>query len=68
MPTPEETVSFIRTLMIGARRAKGSALRDFGKAIGVSAATLSRFENGKLVDVITFLRCIEWLQKESRHA
>ena len=66
MTTPERTVAFIRTLMVGARLAKGLNLRDFGKSLGVSAATLSRFENGKLIDVITFLRCIEWLQKEMR--
>ncbi len=63
MSTPQQTVDFVRHLMIGARHARGLRLRDFGKALGVSAATLSRFENGKLVDVITFLRCLEWLRK-----
>ena len=65
MTTPEQTIIFIRKLMVGARQAKGLDLRDCGKSVGVSAATLSRFENGKLIDIITFLRCIEWLQKET---
>lgn len=40
-------------------------LRDTAKAIGqISAATLSRIEQGKLPDVETFLRLCRWLGVE----
>ena len=39
------------------------SLRDFGKVIGISAATVSRIECGKPCDQWTMLRLIWWLFK-----
>ena len=51
-----------RTLL--ANHAGAAPLRVFVKGMGVSPATLARFEGGKMVDAITFLRMVEWLRKE----
>lgn len=36
-------------------------LRDVAKDIGVSASTLSRFENGKGIDSASFAKLLVWL-------
>ena len=59
----EETVEFVWRLMRGAQEASGLGLRDFGKQIGVSAATMCRFNQGKLVDIVTFLKFVDYLKK-----
>jgi transcriptional regulator with XRE-family HTH domain len=38
-------------------------LRDLGKEIGVSAATLMRIEQGHAVDSATMVALIDWLFK-----
>lgn len=38
-------------------------LREASKEIGVSAATLSRLENNKTIDIETFAKVIKWLDK-----
>lgn len=43
-------------------------LRDIAQEIGnVSPATLSRIENGKMLDVETFLRLCDWLEVNPQH-
>lgn len=47
--------------MLKSKRAK-RGLREIAKEIGnISAATLSRIEQGKIPDVDTFVRICEWL-------
>lgn len=38
-------------------------MREAGLYIGISAATLSRLERGKLPDLLTFIKTCEWLDK-----
>jgi transcriptional regulator with XRE-family HTH domain len=47
--------------MIKAKRGD-KGLREVSKAIGLSAPTLSRIEQGKVPDVETFMRLCEWLE------
>jgi transcriptional regulator with XRE-family HTH domain len=42
------------------RRGKGG-IRDVAREIGISPATLSRVENGKLPDLDTFSKVCKWL-------
>jgi transcriptional regulator with XRE-family HTH domain len=37
------------------------SVRELAKQIGVSAATVSRIEHGKMCDVPTFLKLLRWL-------
>ena len=37
-------------------------LREIAKEIGVSLATISRIEKGKLPDVDTFIKICQWLE------
>lgn len=39
-------------------------LRDVSKKVGVSIATLSRIENGKLPDVETMLTLCKWIKAD----
>ena len=41
-------------------------VRDLGKEIGVSAATISRIEQGKPCDGRTFVKIFNWLFKEQQ--
>ncbi len=41
-------------------------LRDLGKQIGVSAATLSRINRSGKPDLQTWLKITEWLLKEAK--
>jgi transcriptional regulator with XRE-family HTH domain len=43
------------------RRGKGG-IRDVAREIGISPATLSRVENGKLPDLDTFSKVCKWLR------
>ena len=58
-----QTVNFIRTLMRGAQETSNLNMQEFGKKIGVSGATICRFNQGKLVDIVTFLKFVEFLEK-----
>lgn len=41
---------------------KQVSLRELASEIGISAATLSRIENGKFVpDLVTFKKILDWL-------
>jgi transcriptional regulator with XRE-family HTH domain len=42
-------------------RRAGKGIREAAKEVGVSAATLSRVENGKIPDLETFGRICRWL-------
>lgn len=42
------------------------SVRDMGNTIGISAATISRIENGGNVDALTMLKLINWLFGEKR--
>lgn len=60
----EQTVDFVRALMRGARNAAGLSKRHFAKTVGVSEQTLERFSDGKLVDIVTFLRFVDYLRRQ----
>lgn len=62
----EAVVKLVRHAVNGSSGLSSRTYRDLGKAIGVSPATLCRFVNGKLPDVITFLRVVDWLQRGGR--
>jgi len=57
-----QTIDFVRTLMRGAQETSNFSMREFGDKIGVSAATICRFNQGKLVDIVTFLKFVEFLE------
>ena len=42
----------------------GKGIREAAKEVGVSSATLSRVENGKVPDLETFSRICRWLQED----
>ena len=44
------------------KRRERRGLRDTAKEIGVSPATLSRIENGKQPDLLTFEKLCRWLE------
>ena len=60
-----DTLAFVATLMRGARAAHGLTMRELGRRIGVSAATVCRLEGGLLPDAVTFLRVVDWLRREA---
>ena len=39
-------------------------MRKCAKKIGISAATLSRIENGKLPDILTLEKILKWLNEK----
>lgn len=48
--------------LVAQRRAQlGLSLRDAAKASGVPLATLSRIEQGRMPDLATFRRVVEWI-------
>lgn len=44
------------------KKRKNQGIRETAKEIGISPATLSRVENGKLPDLDTFRRICNWLE------
>lgn len=44
---------------------KRIGVREFAKQIGISAATLSRIENGKTPDIETFFKLCFWIKRNS---
>lgn len=42
----------------------GKGIREAAKEVGVSPATLSRVENGKVPDLETFSRICQWLKED----
>lgn len=40
-------------------------VREFAKQIGISSATLSRIENGKVPDIETFFKLCFWMKRSS---
>ncbi|HSB96026.1 MAG TPA: helix-turn-helix transcriptional regulator [Spongiibacteraceae bacterium] len=48
---------------IGERRA-GKGIREAAKEVGVSPATLSRVENGKIPDLETFSKICQWIGED----
>ena len=57
---PKVTLSNIGQLLRD-RRGKGG-IREVAREIGISPATLSRVENGKLPDLDTFSKICKWLK------
>jgi transcriptional regulator with XRE-family HTH domain len=53
------SLSNIGTLVKDRRGSKG--IREVAKEVGISSATLSRIENGKLPDIDTFSKICKWL-------
>lgn len=51
------------TQMATEKRRIGS--REFAKQAGISAATLSRIENGKPPDIETFFKLCFWMKRSS---
>lgn len=45
-------------------RRAGKGIREAAREIGVSPATLSRIENGKIPDLETFGKICEWLHED----
>jgi transcriptional regulator with XRE-family HTH domain len=43
------------------RAADGKGVRETAKEIGISPATVSRFEHGKPVDIRGLVKILEWL-------
>ncbi len=48
------------------RHDKRITTRDLGKEIGLSAATISRIENGQEVEAPTLIKLFHWLFCESK--
>ena len=46
------------------QRRAGSGIREAAREIGVSPATLSRVENGKIPDLDTFGKVCQWLGED----
>jgi len=56
------TVS-LRNIGLAIKAKRGDyAIRETAKEIGISSATLSRIENGKLPDLETFSKLCQWLK------
>jgi transcriptional regulator with XRE-family HTH domain len=54
------SLTSLGTMLKDKRRDKG--IREVAAEIGVSSATLSRIENGKIPDLKTFSKICNWLQ------
>ncbi|MDD5670038.1 MAG: helix-turn-helix transcriptional regulator [Candidatus Omnitrophica bacterium] len=53
----------LENLGIAIKQKRGSrGIREVAKEIGISTATLSRIENGKLPDIETFSKACKWLE------
>ena len=48
------------------RRMERINIRDAAKSIGISAATLSRIENGETMDGVTLAKILGWLTSEAK--
>lgn len=46
------------------RTSEGVSLRDMAAQIGISAATLSRYERGKDMNANNFVKLLAWLTEE----
>ena len=55
------TLSSIGSLLKEKRDSKNQGIREASKEIGISSATLSRIENGKLPDLESFSKICKWL-------
>ncbi len=55
-------MSLLRLSNLLRERRGGRGVRDVAKEIGVSPATLSRVETGKLPDLLTFRKLCAWLK------
>jgi len=55
-------MSLLRLGMLLRERRGGRGVRDVAAEVGVSPATLSRVEGGKLPDLITFRKLCTWLR------
>lgn len=53
----------IGSLLSTHRFMKKLTVREFSKELGISAATLSRIENGGKMDSDTMLKLIDWMFK-----
>jgi transcriptional regulator with XRE-family HTH domain len=58
----EVYMSLLRLGNLLRERRGGRGVRDVATEIGVSAATLSRVEGGKLPDLLTFRKLCTWLK------
>jgi transcriptional regulator with XRE-family HTH domain len=47
-----------------ANKRAGRGIRETAKEVGVSAATLSRVENGNVSDLVTFRKICAWLKED----
>jgi transcriptional regulator with XRE-family HTH domain len=58
MPDPIDQLGFL----VASRRSElGLSLRDASEASGIPVATLSRIEQGRMPDLATFRRVVEWI-------
>jgi transcriptional regulator with XRE-family HTH domain len=56
----------LRNIGAAMRRARGDAgLRETAREIGISPATLSRVEGGKLPDIETFKKLCTWMRLDA---
>jgi transcriptional regulator with XRE-family HTH domain len=55
------TLSSIGSVLKEKRESKNQGIREAAKEIGISSATLSRIENGKLPDLESFSKICKWL-------
>lgn len=60
------TAPMVGELMALYRRVTQINIRTLSAEIGVSAATLSRIENGKPMDSATMLKVMRWLFEETQ--
>jgi transcriptional regulator with XRE-family HTH domain len=58
MPDP---IHDLGPLLAGRRRSLGMSLRAASESSGVPVATLSRIEQGRMPDLATFRRVVEWI-------
>jgi len=62
MSDQNETIAFIRQLVKAKRALKRLTLRQAARLIGISPATVYRFELGKNPSAVDFLKLIDWLK------
>jgi len=61
----EVSIQYVANALARKRGERG--LREVAKAIGISPSTVSRIENGKMPDLVTFRRVCEWLGFDAAH-
>lgn len=61
-----QVVAEMPVILRNARRARGVSVREAGSAIGVSASTVSRMENGEEFTSVSFVAVLTWL--DGNHA